>query len=165
MSGLAGTRRRRDILVVVVALVAFTAACGTGGLDFKDSTKLRDLRPRAYQSRTTPMKLSWRATPLPPGQKYLVLVDQVPMEPGQSIDDLVDDSCKATRGCPDKAYLDAHYMYETTDDHISIPAVPIAGMYDTDDLSDLHHVVIIVLDRANRRVGEQSWTTDVRVPT
>jgi hypothetical protein len=165
MSGLARPGRRLSVLALALVVAALTAACGSGGLGFEDSNALHDIRPTSLQSTSTPATLSWRAKPLPPGQKYLVLVDQSPMEPGQSVKDLVDDSCKATKGCPNRAYFDAHYMYETTGNRVKIASVPVAGAYDTQDLSDLHHVAIVVLDRANRRVGEQIWTTDVRVPT
>lgn len=153
-------RRRGPLLLLCIAGVL--TACGTSGLGFKDSTQLRDLRPTGFASVETPLRMSWSADPLPAGHKYLVLVDQEPMAPGESIDDLVDDACKATRGCPDKNYLDAHYMHETTKNHVTIPGLPSAGSYDADDLSQLHRVAIVVLDRANRRVGEQIWTSDLR---
>jgi hypothetical protein len=150
-------------LVGIVA--ALTAACGTEGLHFTDSTAVHDIEPRSLQRTSTPITLSWRARSLPPGHKYLVLVDQAPMQPGQSLKDLVDDSCKAIKGCPDKTYLETHYIYETAKNRVKIVSVPVAGSYDTQDLSDLHHVAIVVLDDADRRVGEQIWTTDIRVPT
>ena len=111
------------------------------------------------------MKLRWRAASLPDGYKFLVLVDQSPMEPGQSINELVDDICKKTKGCPDKLYLNSHFLFKTTDNGVEIPTVPLGGAYDIDDLSNMHRATIVVLDEHNRRVGEQVWSVDFRVKT
>jgi hypothetical protein len=165
MRGLDRVLRRLNLLALIVVTVALTTACGTSGLDFRSSSKVRDLQPSDYASTSLPVTISWKAQHLGHGQKYLMLIDQSPMEPGKSVKDIVDDTCAATHGCPDKAYRDAHYMFETTQNRVRVPTVPSAGIYDTDDLTDLHRATIVVLDQTNRRVGEQIWTTEFRVAT
>jgi hypothetical protein len=155
--------RPRAWCALLLSLGWLLTACGVNGLGFEDSTHIQDIQPPRFATVKVPFTLSWNAEPLADGQRYLVLVDQDPMAPGASIDDLVDDTCKATKGCPNKAYLDAHYMFETTTNRIKITSVPSAGSYDADDLTNLHHFSIVVLDAHDRRVGEQIWTTDLKV--
>jgi hypothetical protein len=152
------------VATVVAGLVAVVAGCGTSGLALRTSGAVRDLRPPSLATVHPPVTISWGGNALQPGQRYLLLVDRKPMAAGRPLLDLLGATCATTPGCPDDAYLRARLLYLTTDHQLALPTVPSSGSIGTDDHTHVHRAVIVVLDGAGRRAGEQSWSTDFVVP-
>ncbi len=153
-------------LTVFVAAVALTG-CGFGTQDLvlKQPTQVQNLRPAAFTHVKLPVTLSWRGAPLAAGQRYLVVVDQQPMPPGESMQYFVTDTCKRTPGCPNTAYLTSQFLFLTRANHVKVQAVPSTGPFPVDDLTYLHQATIVVLDARNVRMGEQFWATSFYVPS
>jgi hypothetical protein len=148
---------------LVVVLV--TAGCGAQGLVLRQPDGIRDLKPPALSSTKLPVKLSWTARPLAVGERFVVFVDQAPMPPGDSLESLADDTCKATPGCPNQAYLNQHFVFVTRDDRVELPVLPLQGPFPVNDLYDLHQATIVIIDHAGRRVGEEFWATSFYATT
>jgi hypothetical protein len=140
-------------------VILTTAGCGTQGLVLQQPDQIKDLKPAALSSTKLPVKVSWSARPLAAGERFVVFVDQVPMPPGDSLESLADDVCKATPGCPNKAYLNQHFVFVTRDDHVSIPVLPLNGPFPVNDLYTMHQATIVIIDHAGNRLGEEFWTT------
>lgn len=141
------------------------AGCGTQGLVLQQPTQLRHLRPAAFSSTTVPMRISWTGDGLRPGQRYFVLIDQLPMPPGSTIRSLTDDVCRRTPGCPDPTYLAQHQLYATRGHTVKVETLPLEGPLPVNDLAGLHVATVVIVDHAGRRVGEEFWSTSFYAPT
>jgi hypothetical protein len=144
---------------LAAAVVIAGAGCSTQGLVLEQPDQLKDLKPPALSTTKLPAKLSWNARPLAPDEHYVVFVDQQPIAPGDSIRSVADDTCKATPGCPNKAYLNQHFIFSTHTNSVEIPFFPIDGPFPVNDLYGLHQATIVILNRDRIRVGEEYWTT------
>ncbi len=156
--------RRRALPLLVVVLLGF-AGCSTQGLVLEQPAQLQHLRPVAFSSTAAPARGvldGWRAAA---GERYLVMIDQLPMPPGSTIRSLTDDVCRSTPGCPDPTYLAQHQMYTTAGHSVKIDALPLGGPLPVLDLAGLHVATIVIVDRAGRRVGEEFWSTSFYAPT
>jgi hypothetical protein len=153
----------------VLSLLVFTllcfAGCSTQGLVLEQPTQLQHLRPVVFTSTEAPTRVSWTGDALHDDQRYLVLIDQVPMAPGSTIRSLTDDVCRSTPGCPDPTYLAQHQLYTTAGHSVKIDALPLGGPLPVHDLAGLHVATIVIVDRAGRRVGEEFWSTSFYAPT
>jgi hypothetical protein len=152
--------RARSIgyVLLLVAAVAL-AGCQTSGMDFHEPGAVTDLRPDELTHVGLPVVVSWKSGPLPAGQRYLVLVDQLPMAPGQSVKELTDDVCKRTPGCPDVAYMQQHYIFLARRNRVKVPSVPTNGPFPVDEFRYLHEATIVIVDARHVRVGESFWST------
>ncbi len=144
--------------LLVGTFVAATA-CSTQGLVLEQPKQIENLKPVALSRTKLPATVSWTARRLAPGQRYFLLVDQQPMPPGDSIKDLTDDICKRTPGCPDKFYLQQHFMFVTRANRVKLQFLPPAGPFPVQDLYDLHKATIVIVDRHGDRIGEEFWST------
>ena len=152
------TRWRWLLGAGVVAAAA--AGCSAQGLVLQQPTQIKNLQPEQFSNTKIPVKVSWdQARPLRAGERYMVFVDRNPMAPDESIRALTDDTCKATPGCPDKAYLNQNFIFPTKGTSIAIPILPFQGAYPVNDLYDLHRATIVIVGADGRRVGEEYWTT------
>jgi hypothetical protein len=150
--------------LLLFVLVGF-AGCSTQGLVLERPTQLQHLRPVAFSSTSAPTRVSWTGDALHAGQRYLVMIDQLPMPPGSTIRSLTDDVCRSTPGCPDPTYLAQHQMYTTAGHSVKLDALPLGGPLPVNDLAGLHVATIVIVDRAGRRVGEEFWSTSFHAPT
>jgi len=157
------TSRSRWLLAAgVLALVA--AGCSTQGLVLQQPTQIENLEPELFSEHKVPITVSWeQARPLRVGEKYMVFVDRNPTAPGESIRSLTDDTCKATPGCPDKAYLNLNFIFPTRGTSIKITILPFQGPFPVHDLYDLHRATVVIADRDGTRVGEEFWSTSFYV--
>lgn len=123
-------------------------------------TQIENLQPELFSTKKVPVKVSWeQARPLRDGERYMVFVDRNPMAPDESIRSLTDDTCKATPGCPDKAYLNQNFIFPTRGTSIEVAILPFQGPYPVHDLYDLHRATVVIVDAHDARVGEEFWTT------
>ena len=160
----AGVSSRRFWAVLVLVVAA--AGCSTQGLVLTQPDQLRNLKPANLSTaKKMPVEISWDAAPLTNGDRYLVFIDQFPMAPGDSIRSLANDTCKATPGCPNTAYLQQNFIYPTKANHVKILALPLQGPFPVNDLYGLHLATIIIVDHDGDRVGEQFWSTSFFVDT
>jgi hypothetical protein len=150
--------RWRWLLAAAVAVAA--AGCSTQGLVLQQPTQIENLRPELFSQQRIPVEISWeQARPLRAGERYMVFVDRNPMAPDESIRALTDDTCKATPGCPDKAYLNQNFIFPTKGTSIEVPILPFQGPFPVHDLYDLHRATIVIVGADRSRVGEEFWTT------
>jgi hypothetical protein len=112
-----------------------------------------------------PTRISWTGDALRAGERYFVIIDQLPMPPGSTIRSMTDDVCRNTPDCPDPTYLAQHQMYTTAGHSVKIDALPLGGPLPVNDLAGLHVATIVIVDRAGRRVGEEFWSTSFYAPT
>jgi hypothetical protein len=155
---------RRGWIFAAVVLAAAAAGCGTQGLVLQQPTQIENLRPELYSNVKVPFTVSWDdARPLRRGERYMVFVDRNPMAPDESIRSLTDDTCKATPGCPDKAYLNQNFIFPTKGTSIEIAVLPFQGSVPVHDLYDLHKATVVIVDADDARVGEEFWTTSFYV--
>jgi hypothetical protein len=90
-----------------------------------------------------------------------VFVDRQPMRPGQSLRVFGDDACKRTRGCPDAHYLAQRRVYVTTEEGLSLDALPShLDRYS----GTAHEITVVLLDADGRRIGEAAYTVEFFVP-
>jgi hypothetical protein len=153
------------VLLLVVAMLLGVVGCSTQGLVLEQPTQLHHLRPVAFSSTAAPTHVSWTGDALHAGERYLVLIDQLPMAPGSTIRSLTDDVCRSTPGCPDPTYLAQHQLYTTAGHSVKIDALPLGGPLPVNDLAGLHVATIVIVDRTGRRVGEEFWSTSFYAPT
>jgi hypothetical protein len=155
---------RRVLLLLVVVLLGL-AGCGTQGLVLEQPTQLQQLRPAEFSSTAVPTRISWTGDALHAGERYFVIIDQLPMPPGSTIRSMTDDVCRNTPGCPDPTYLAQHQMYTTRGRTVKVESLPLGGPFPVKDLAGLHAATIVIVDRAGRRVGEEFWSTSFYAPT
>ena len=154
-------RARASALVVALTVLAIVGVgCGTQDLAMKQSHEVRDVLPRNFDDVKAPVTISWKSDGrLADGLRYMVFVDRLPMAPNENVQALTDDTCKLDPKCPNKAYLNANFIYPTRANKVAVAALPFQGPFPVLDLSDLHRATIVTVDRAGNRVGEQAWTT------
>jgi hypothetical protein len=155
-----GHVRARHWRWVLVGMVVAGAGCSTQGLVLEQPKQVQDLKPTPYSKTKLPFTVSWTARPLAGGERYFVIVDQQPMPPGDSVKSLTDDICRRTPGCPDKFYLQQHFMFLTRGHRVEVQFLPLSGPFPVKDLYDLHKATIVIVDERGDRVGEEFWSTD-----
>jgi hypothetical protein len=150
----------RRTALCALALSVAAVGCGTQGLALKQSHRVRDVTPVNLSTTTAPARIGWNARPLSSRERFAVFIDQQPMAPGESLRSLTDDTCKATPGCPDKAYLATHFIFTTRGHKVTVPVLPLNGPFPVNDLYGLHSATIVIVDSAGHRVGEDFWSTN-----
>jgi len=143
-------------------------------LSFRVDNRLHFTTPKARTKLHQPVHLAWTMRDFrvaapgsePPSKDagyFAIFVDRTPIKPGQTMHAIAsgDPSCRAPK-CPDRAYLEQHEIYTTTDLSITLPQIPnIVG----DKEKVQHHTVTVVLmDTSGHRIGESAWQLDFRIP-
>jgi hypothetical protein len=154
-----------------------SAGCGLThlqDLSFRIDQRVHIVAPKDRSTVSTPVTLRWRVTDFdiePPGSTgptrragyFAIFVDRSPVHPGQTLAAVAsgDPFCKRSAGCPDTAYLTNRQVYMTTATTFTLPTVdPIPG---NNDRVQLHHITLILMNTAGRRIGESHWELNVRV--
>ena len=143
------------LAVGLAAGAVLTAACGEG-LQFVDDARVSFVSPRDFDTVTMPVHLRWTSD-LPSNSSlgFAVVVDALPVHPGQSLRSLADASCASVRSCVDEAFLNRHFVYLTGEDSFELDALPILDPAKGEP--DMHEVTVILVDRDWRRSGESAW--------
>ncbi len=143
------------VLVLVLALAA--SSCGYRGLALVQDRRLDITSPKQRAEVTLPVRLAWTMEDFAvgPGQgSFGIVLDRQAPPPGQTLEWLFrgDETCAATPGCPDTAYLADRYVFRTTEPSLTIERLP--------DIADgeFHEATIVLLDAEGRRIGESGWT-------
>lgn len=165
-----GSRLR--VAVAVGCLAALSGATGCSAnlsqLSFRVDKRLAFLSPKSRSLVAEPVNLRWTMRDFtvagpgsaPAGKRsgyYAIFVDQAPIKPGQTLKSVArgDRACQLDPRCPDAKYLEDRQVYTTTQTSLTLPrVVPLTG---TADKTQLHEVVVVLLDTAGRRIGESAW--------
>jgi hypothetical protein len=138
--------------LLALGLVAL-AGCRNHNVAFRDDDRLRIVRPGDRQRVTLPVTLEWKGS----ASLYAVFVDRSPMPPGKDLQWLArgDDACTRSPSCPDRAWFNAHGVFLSETDSVTIPAIPSApGRRDRSDGG--HRFVLVPLAEGGRRDGESA---------
>jgi hypothetical protein len=173
-------RRSRSFwrrLALAVGLVASLSACGLAhlqDLNFRVDDRLHFVTPKARTTVQQPLSVSWTmrdftvagpasAPPSRDAGYFGVFVDQAPIRPGQTLKAIGhgDAVCDRDPKCPDKAYLNSHYVFTTTATHLQLPRIP--DLRGVREKLQLHSITVVLLDTGGRRIGESAWELDVRI--
>ena len=165
--------RRAALLAAVAVLVATTTSgCGLRGLNFVQDERVRIAAPRDNAEVRVPFTVRWTvedfevtgptATSSSSAGYFGVFVDRAPPGPGRTLASLAegDAVCKATKGCPDEAYLAGHRAYTTTDTAFRIEQLPELTR---DREREAHEVTVVLLDGKGRRIGESAFRVEFHV--
>jgi hypothetical protein len=119
---------------------------------------MRVVTPAQGASVSLPLRVNWvvgrtagNAT------RFAVFVDRSPMPPGHDLAWLArgDESCRRSSSCPDETWLNNHGVYTTSSSATTVRAVPSSVLGDRKRADGGHRVVVVRVDSAGRRVGEQ----------
>ena len=151
---------RRLALVAAAALLTTTAGCGIRGLDFVKDDRVHISSPRGNTEVHVPFTVRWTVDDF--DGSFGVFVDREPPGPGRTLASLADGDavCKATKGCPDAAYLASHRAYTTTDTSFRIEQLPELSR---DREREAHEVTVVLLDGKGQRIGESAFRVEFHV--
>jgi hypothetical protein len=141
--------RRAGLLVL--GLVAL-AGCRNHDLAFRDDG-LRIVRPGDRQRVTLPVTLAWKGS----ASLYAVFVDRSPMPAGKDLEWLArgDDVCRRSPTCPDRAWFNAHGVFISETESVTIPAISSSsGRRARSDGG--HRFVVVPLVNGGRRNTESA---------
>jgi hypothetical protein len=111
---------------------------------------------------TAPFTLAWTDTDRPDDTRYLVVVNRVPMPPGDDLSWFArdDEVCERRPGCPDEEYLRLRGVIVSDTAEARIGIVPdVVGGRET----DLDEIVVVRIDGDGTRLDESSFVVRVDV--
>jgi hypothetical protein len=158
------TRVRRGwILACALIVLATTAGCAPhlSQLSFRVDKRLHFTAPKDRALVQAPVTLAWTMRDF--SGTFAVFVDRDPIKPGQTLKAVgkSDSACRLDPRCPDANYLALRGVYTTAKTTITLPRV--AELTDTGDDTQLHDVIIVLLDANGHRVGESFWHTTFKM--
>lgn len=170
---LPGLRRRlgRKILsLLLLCLSVSVTGCSFSYISFRTDAGFRLLRPAQMSTVSLPFTITWQDPSFRKAGgpvQYGVFLDQHGLHPGETLRELVvnnwqDQVCRATKGCPDAAYLAQHLIYLTTKKSMTLTAVAATNR---PGVPNLHHVQIVGFDAHLRRISESYLWLDFLVRT
>ena len=155
---------RRGMALACALVVAVTAtACGPdlSQLSFRVDKRLHFVAPKDRALVKAPVTLSWTMRDF--SGTFAVFIDRDPIKPGQTLKAVgkSDSACRLDPRCPDANYLALREIYTTSKTTLTIPRV--AELTDTGDDTQLHDVIIVLLDTTGHRIGESFWHTTFKM--
>jgi hypothetical protein len=173
----AGGRFVARCALALVAVLALSS-CGLTHLqdrNFRGDKRLSFVTPKDRATVHQPVTVTWTmkdftvepqgsAAPSRDAGYFAVFVDQTPIRPGHTMDDIAsgDPFCQRSPSCPDKHYLADHRVYTTTDTQFKFPLIP--NLTGSSDHLQLHTFTIVLMDTSGHRIGESAWELDLRIP-
>lgn len=141
------------------------AACsqfGTEGLQLRSDTSIEIVTPIDRDEILPPIEVAWTDSDPRPGGVYVVLIDQVPMPPGEDVEWFArdDDACIPEQGCPDELWLARRGITVTEATSATIEIVPARAESREGAPYDL---TVIRLDAEGRRDGEAAFSVQFRL--
>ena len=171
--------RRIAAALIVPGLTLLTTGCvNLAQLNFRVDDRLHFTAPDDRALVRAPLRISWTMrdfTPAAPGHGpvdnhvgyFAVFLDRAPIKPGSTLDAVAgnDQSCKLDPTCPNKEYLAVRGVFTTVRPTITLERVP--PLTDTGDDTQLHDVIVVLLDTSGHRIGESAWhiTFKMKKPT
>jgi hypothetical protein len=173
----AGGRLVARCALALVAVMSLSS-CGLThlqDLNFRVDKRLSFVSPKARATVHQPVTIVWAmkdftvepqgsAPPSRDAGYFAVFVDQTPIRPGHTMDDIAagDPFCQRSPSCPDKRYLADHRVYTTTDTQIKFPLIP--NLTGSSEHLQTHTFTIVLMDTSGHRIGESAWELDLRIP-
>lgn len=168
------TLQRAAVALIGVVLLSGCGITHMQDLSFRVDNRLHFTTPEARAKLHQPVHLAWTihdfriAAPgsEPPSQDagyFAIFVDHTPIQPGQTMHAVAagDRSCRAP-SCPNKAYLEQHQIYTTTDLSFTLPQIP--NVEGDKEKVQQHTVTVVLMDTSGHRIGESAWQLDFRIP-
>lgn len=157
----------RGAICLAVLSASLTGCADYSGLQFVNDHRLKFTAPENQELVTTPLRVSWsideftvvnagRGEPTDDAGYFAVFVDQAPIKPGHTLEDVAgdDEACKRDPKCPDKQYLSDRGVYTTSKTSLALKVItPLSTKEDI----HLHEITIVLLDSSGRRIGESAW--------
>ena len=160
-------------LTLALACALLLSGCVSQGLAFRIDDRLTITAPESRAEVGLPLTVRWEVERFrvaaqgsePPSSNagyFAVFVDATPQPPGKGLAWLSrkDRSCRPADGCPDAEYLAAKYIFTTTDTHITFEQLPRPAK---EKGKERHTVTIVLLDTAEKRIGESAFYVDFSV--
>jgi hypothetical protein len=155
----------RSLLALGVALVApLVSSCGefsARGVQLRQDDSITFDTPADQANVATPFELSWTDGDRPAGTRYAVVINRVPMPPGEGLDWFVgDDECDRRTDCPTDDELRLRGVIVTDEPTVDVAVVPsvIGGRDGGDD-----EFTVIRIDAGGRRVSEAAFLRRLEV--
>ncbi|MCA1702312.1 MAG: hypothetical protein LC808_03175 [Actinobacteria bacterium] len=155
-----------------LGLLVALPGCSVNGLTLRQDDRVEITSPADDAVVREPVEVTWTVEGFevtgpteaasPESGYFGVLLDRFPPPPGQTLSWLVegDESCKRNPRCPNREYFEDRGIFTTTDTSFTLPVLP--GLHDSQH-AEIHHVNIVLLDGAGRRIGESMWTVDFEI--
>lgn len=148
--------------VVLAGVVAGCSQFSTTGLRLRSDDSIDIVTPDDGDEVTAPFTVTWTDTDRPDGTRYLVVVNRVPMPPGDDLSWFArdDEVCERRPGCPDEEYLRLRGVLVTDTPEVEIEIVPdVVGGRE----ADLDEIVVVRIDADGTRLDESSFVVRVDV--
>ncbi|MEZ5220576.1 MAG: hypothetical protein R2743_03715 [Ilumatobacteraceae bacterium] len=142
--------------------VAGCSQFSTTGLRLRSDDSIRIVAPGDADDVAAPFTVTWTDDGRPPGTRYLVVVNRVPMPPGHDLSWFArdDEVCERRPDCPDESYLRLRGVLVADTTSIDVEIVPdVVGGRD----ADLDQIVVVRIDGDGRRLDESSFVVRVDV--
>jgi hypothetical protein len=164
----------RGTVALVLATLVLASSCGTNGLNFREDERLEITAPDDRAAVRLPLTIEWKVTDFdvtgPDGAQrddagyFGLYVDRAPQPPNHRQTWLVrdDPECRRLPRCPDRAYLDAQYIYATDRTSFTIDRLP-QPRSDAPRRREFHEVTIVLLNGAGERIGESAFIRQFEV--
>lgn len=149
---------------LAIAALASTG-CSFSGLAFANDDRVEITSPQDREAVALPMTVRWRAHDLDLGDgSFGIFVDRAPQPPGESLAWIArdDDTCVASRACPDEQYLAERGVYSTRRTSFTIDILPRTNPLDA-RRREFHEFTIVLLDARGVRIGESAWFVEFQV--
>jgi hypothetical protein len=151
---------------IALALAALASTgCSFSGLAFATDDRLEITSPEDRAEVTLPLTVRWRAHDLDLGNgTFGIFVDRAPQPPGEPLAWIArdDDTCVASRACPDEQYLAERGVYSTRRTSFTIDILPRTNPLDV-RRREFHEFTIVLLDARGVRIGESAWFVEFQV--
>jgi hypothetical protein len=145
--------------VLFGAAATLLVACGTSDLAFSTDHRVKVVAPSDRAKVRLPVQIRW-STPgirrTANGPYFAVFADRAPVQPGQSLRAVADDTCNRTPGCPDASYLRDRYVFVTKDTSVTIDALP-KQTGQRQGARNSHEATIVLVDANGHRIGEAAY--------
>ena len=150
--------------VSFAAALVTLAGCGSVPRQLVQDSQVTIVSPVEMATVSAPVHLRWRSADLPAGTRFAVFVDSYPLRPGAGLRSLVPsgDPCLTQPGCPDAAWLRAHGVVLTSAHQVEITDLPTPGGLESQARLPVHQVVIVLVDRSGRRLGDKVYSVEFR---
>jgi hypothetical protein len=151
---------RSGALALSLASVVFSG-CGTTGLAFATDDRVEITVPQDRAEVSVPLTVRWRVRDFDLGAgrgSFGIFIDRTPQPPGAPLSWIArdDDTCVASRSCPDEQYLAERGVYSTQRTTFTIDLLPRTVPADV-RRREFHEFTIVLLDARGERVGESAW--------
>ena len=155
---------RSSALALVLASVAFSG-CGFSGLAFANDDRVEIVAPQDRAEVALPFTVLWKSRDVDlDGGSYGIFIDRAPQPPGEPLSWIArdDDTCVASRACPDEVYLAERGVYSTSRTSFAIDLLPRTVPEEV-RRREFHEFTIVLLDAHGVRVGESAWFVEFQL--